>query len=421
MTDPLASSEGDASEEDVAGLLNRPLSDDEYTLLEAIWKLAFAPQFIPTGSTGAWQTWDYIWRMAARGRPDFLNPEDLLDGLPSVPVPNTAGRSYGLVFRMTAASDSPRSDSLGLTLAGIYRLGERIPELRSYADVLTRLVSAIARASRDLEPRRGGAVQERRPLESFGPYVEALSRLDRPAHTDLIPISAIGQLLPREYAPVVVNLDNDVWIVDLGWTRASEFASIENAAAYVRKIGLGARRASVPAEVASPLTLIQTLDYLSYVIGAHPSWPKHLRFVSAPDLQSAAVIGQPVTTQTDFERAVAAVWNVISQLQLPATSDKSAGSITKLQSWLEQNVESPLPREVIDALGQIRAVGRVRAGIAHNSPSTRASANDAKIRLGIPVVTVDWAAAWRITQAQLSVAFDTVRQAIQDAEFAAGQ
>jgi hypothetical protein len=127
-----------------------------------------------------------------------------------------------------------------------------------------------------------------------------------------------------------------------------------------------------------------------------------------------------VTTRTDFEFAVSALWNVVSQFSVPAVPKSSLkegesqpASIGKLEFWLTANLDEVSADAAKLAIKKIRDVGTLRLGFAHSSASVRAKAISAQNRIGLPDFISDWSAAWQIVQTHSAVAFDEVRRAVQ--------
>lgn len=54
-------------------------------------------------------------------------------------------------------------------------------------------------------------------------------------------------------------------------------------------------------EFASPLTLVQTMAYLTYVLRAHSGWLKDIHLVTAPDIESASMLGLPAFKRAEHD------------------------------------------------------------------------------------------------------------------------
>jgi hypothetical protein len=399
--------------------LTRQLDPHELDLLDTIWGAAFDYDFA-NGAALGWQTWDFIWRNLVREKPDSPNPELTLANLPTVVVPGS-GRRYGLVWEADPESGGPAARRIGLCIAGLLRPIERKPSAAGFADGTVQLVASIARAEVELLPERDGVASTRRPLNTFSPVLDALTRATVDARYAMTPL-AVGQMLQREYIPLSINPAEDGGVVNLGWVSSREFATVQTAHEYLERIAEDTAQARQAALLApSPLTLVQTIDYLSLVLETHPAWGRNLHLVSAPDLQSAAVLGAHVESQQDFEAFVNAFWNIVNQFSVPKVpaieldpGRPAPKTLDRLAYWLESNVSDPLPDAVIVALGQIRDVGRIRDGFAHSAHGTRATAVDAASRIGLPSPIVGGVAAWETVQQRLAAAFNTIRIAVQN-------
>jgi hypothetical protein len=175
------------------------------------------------------------------------------------------------------------------------------------------------------------------------------------------------------------------------------------------------------------LRLIQTLDYLSYVLHADPAWTITDRLVTAPDLQSAAALGLAASSEHDFRSHMGSRWTVLDQLKVPSATDEAAkrvfgstasakGSLNHLEIWLRERLGSERYRAAAsDAILTIRQIRRLRNEGAHATAETRTKAMKAKRSLGLPEVVADWYGAWEIIKSRAAWALDVIRLELQGA------
>lgn len=402
--------------------LRRELTANEKALLMAIWEGAFGERYVTKGELGSWQTWDYVSRIARANQPTMDSSDEILAQLPVVAVPNTSGRRYGWVWLSEGADSRPAARIVGLSIAGLARLAESQPEIEEYANQLVWLVNAIARADAELTPLRNQVAEKTEPLRSFVGIVDWLeSGIRSSRYRVYVPGQAVGQILQREYAPLSVVPSGAEHDVSLGRADLRPYETIISATDYLDYVATEAQLYAVArAWTPSPLTLVQTIDYLAYVLRAHHAWPGEHRFVDAPDLNSATQLGMEIVSKEQFESATNSLWNIISHLDVPPVpaadlkkNEPQPGSIGRLQRWLTRNLDGPSVESALRGLNTVRDVGTLRTGFAHSSESTQAKAARAQQNLGLPAFIVDWPGAWLAIRARTAKAFDEVRLAVQ--------
>jgi hypothetical protein len=398
-------------------VLMRDLSRDEQRLLGVIWDAAFPS--VGVGERPGWQTWDYVWRSFAHAFPDSADPDIILAGLPSVARPGQPNYRYGLVWELQQQRPSPNGRLVGLSIGGMLRLSETRAAVLSFADGLAHLMAAIASAEIGLEPVRDDVAQGRRQIsELIMLDAYTIPRLREPM---VMTALAIGQVAQREYMPATINPTDEGGTVTLGWIRSRSFATIQDAKSYVTQIADETQRQRDAAAITpSPFPLAPTLDYLSLVLDRQPGWDAKTPLVDSPDLQSVLCLGQTAASVEEFERFLVLLWNLIGRLRVPEVPAKDLdpsrpkpGTLDRLQYWLNTNLGEPLPNAVAAALRQIRDVGKLREGIAHNAAGTQAAAAAAAARMGIPTPITSGELAWDTVQARLADAFNTIREAIR--------
>lgn len=401
-----------------------PLHD---ALLKQIWEPAASTAV--EGKASAWPTWDYVSRALYREHPEISDAYALLVALPSVPPRSANAPRYGLAWYdgLPAVAISPET-RVGLTIAGLARVST--PTAVAVADQLARIIGELADAEDrlPLDPATVGKddlqLSEilRRSVEEIG------------ATSEVPPEAVVAAVLQHEYAPIQVygmpddygNPGTQAFKVQLGRVSLRAFRGVRTAADYLDLVDTDAESHTTDELSISPLSLVQTLDFLGYVLSADPSWGERPRLTQAPDLQSAVALAAAVVSRSDYESALSGLWNVIGQLNVPAVpheiaaerfQGKQPGSITQLAVWLEQRLshDPAAMARARTAIKVIRAPGRLRAEQQHSSTSARAEAAQAHATLGLPSVLYDYASAWQTICARLADAFDTIRREVQAA------
>jgi hypothetical protein len=291
--------------------LLRPLEPVELDLLEAIWDPI-------SRETAPWPVWDYVSRVLYQGPEEVHDAVAVLAALPTVPAGPGSGHwaaPYGLVWRSGTGPDVSGQDHVGLTIAGLVRLAERAAPLKGVADQLTGIISSLATAERDIVPD---------PLRE----VRAQIRIDRlvdhvivPAPGLSIPVSAevVVDLLKHEHAPVgIVHGSQPPEASPTMYLRP--YARLSGAEDYLTRIGLMAQRRQRPAPTRRGEELLQTLDYVSYVLSAQPAWKLTGRLVVVHDLATAAALAADVSNQEEFKHRLSALGTVLDGLQTPQPS-----------------------------------------------------------------------------------------------------
>jgi hypothetical protein len=408
---------------EVANPLLAPLTELQMAVLEAIWSPVELLGM--GGQLAGWPTWDYVSRKLYRDHPTLAAAVEVLESLPEVPARTVNTRSYGLVWHDGHIAMKPGAENrVGLTIAGLWRLGKAGGGIRIVADELAGLIGYFAQ------------VEAQMPIEPYEvaktdiPLAENISGLTArtAAKPHYLTEPMVASVLQREYAPIqLFQPQNDgPYQVQLGRISLRDFRAIASAEQYLSLIERDVEDRIAPEPWTSPLTLVQTLDYLSYVLQADPLWDERQRLTQAPDLQSAAALTATVTTRAEYESALSGLWNVINQLHAPNVPDeiansrfdgKQPGSIARLEYWLQRRLrtDQAAVARVAEALTLVRAVGRVRAEPQHASAEVRAGAVRARGTLGLPEVVYDYGNAWAVIGERLAAAFDVIRQEVQSA------
>jgi len=242
-------------------------------------------------------------------------------------------------------------------------------------------------------------------------------------------VAVLGQLLSHEYYSFAGGNPSSAesYEVSLGSSQFGAFLGVASASNYLDRVITLAGAAQPLSQAKAPLPLIQTLDYLSYVLHADPHWKIKESLVTAPDLQSAAALGLHASNEYEFRSHMGALWTILNQLRVPPANEEDAnlifgsttnakGSLNHLELWLRRRLGTERYQTAAsDAIATIRQIRQLRNDGAHASPETRAKAMTAKRSLRLPDIIADWTGAWELVKAQAAWAFDLIRQEVQGA------
>lgn len=407
-----------------AGLVDQlrgPLAPLQRALLERVWDPIKNNNW--ANAQLSWPMWDYVAKSLYQGHQELDDAVALLASLPTIPPRLGNAQRYGLTWHTGHPAMPPGpEDRVGLTIPGLLAIAAPNSGTALVADELAMLIRDLARteARLPLDPNSVAKLDV--------DLANVIGNLKQRTLSKAVVLTepVIAAILQHKYAPVQVyeTEANQHFSVQLGRISLRAFRAISSADNYLELVGRDLDARSPDKPWTSPLTLVQTLDYLGYVLGADASWGEKDRLTQAPDLQSAAAFTVEVTTCPEYQTAVTGLWNVISQLHVPpvpeqiAASDfkgRQPGSITRLEYWLERRLQgdqAALTR-VKRALAIIRAVGRIRAESQHASAATRAEAARASAKLGLPQYIDDFGGALQTIRGRLAGAFDVIREEVQ--------
>jgi hypothetical protein len=183
------------------------------------------------------------------------------------------------------------------------------------ANELVSVIRSLAQYEEDLEPQ---------------PHVVPTSTVN--LHDDLkwfleptrekrfvVPGLLICELLNREFVTVNAFSANGQFTASLYGASLREFLTVSDAAAYLDLIVADSVAAEFRDWHHSALPLVETLDYLTYVLAADRAFGR--RLVEAPDLRSALSLGATVVGAAEFESHLNGIWNVIGEFSVPECSD----------------------------------------------------------------------------------------------------
>ncbi|MDQ2849811.1 MAG: hypothetical protein M3Y49_03595 [Actinomycetota bacterium] len=402
------------------GKLSEHLTAEKVELLKIIWEpipLSLSAVYPP-----GWPVWDYVSRRMHRTFPQLTDAKVVLQSLPTVRVPTRFNQDYGLVWTSHHSSVPPSPDErIGLTVAGLAALAQAGGVNENVPNELAVVIGQLADREDHLEPNPHEVVTSDVPLADYTQWFAQRQR-ERPY---VVPDRVLADVLVHEYAPVgLLNVHDETGHqVQLGRISLRRYLGVASAQDYLIQID-EQDSAFETITYSSPLTLVQTFDYLAYVLAADPSWgPK--RLINAPDLQSAAAVSAAVSNRHEYETALSGLCTVIDQLGVPEISKarldvefngQQPPSVNRLQDWLSQRLQGTDGLErAAGAMKVLRAVRENRKEAQHSSVRTRQSAMTSRPQLGIPEAISVWSAAWRTIQNQLAGALDVIRQEVQSA------
>lgn len=389
-------------------VLKMTLEPVQLSLLNAIWEPVYKADSFNIDP--AWPTWDFISRKVYATHPEVTDAFEVLQSLPKVATGRVNMASYGLVWWGGAVEGlPPRLDvSVGLTIAGLHALG-RETFGRATADDLVDVVQKIALADAELSPKPREVIEGKHPLKHFTEHLRGTHMAKPFEFSDRLTMSVLRQ----EFTPIHVEGD-DLIAKSGAWLRS--YVGVADSAQYLDVVNGKALAFHKPEELVSPLTLVQTLDYLTHVLLTHPKWPTGTRLVTAPDLESASLLGLPAVNRSDYDTRMTALFTVVDQFKVPEVEvegKKVNGTMNRLTAWLEQSLDEPAKTEAIAALNVIRDARVLRNERQHSGLNSRAAAIAARGRFGLAPVTTDWAGAWDRVRVRVAAALDDIRRSVQ--------
>ena len=398
--------------------LSRHLDETELDLLAIIWSTvgdAAALKIAPE-----WPTWDYVRRTFANTHSEQADATEILAGLPALAAAYDRSTAYGLFFAPETIGGQPVFHSrIGLTIAGLSALANSRGLKTPVHDHLVQTIQQIAQAERAATPIPTGVVAEMRQLE---PFVQWAIGEDVSA-ADQVPMDVVAQILQREYPPIAVIGTGGQSQVALRGMALVGYETISTAADYLEHLSQEWQSSETEGIPVERLPLAQTLDYLGYVLAAHPNWSES-RLCSAIPLEATAALHLDAGSREEFESRLNGLWSIIDSLVVPAIpqdvlsmhhNGKPQRSLTRLEHWMDEILDVEQLDRVSGALSTIRLVGRLRAAGAHPSGSMRKDVATVQRRLGLTAYAADWSAALSLVKSHLAAAFDTIRIEVQTA------
>ncbi len=392
------------------------LDTAQLLLLDAIWRPVVR-------GIAPWPVWDYVERDLYRRSEPITDAANIFDSLPSVPIPSQVSQRYGLVWMAGNTGAQPtRSARVGLTIAGLAALGRTRPDAKIFADALTSFIAMLAEAERNITPDPNQEVKHQLSLSTL---------LDgQVVHTDGsqfgIPPSVVVEALRREYAtphisggPHNSGAGSDPYVADLSpWLRP--FFGITDAADYLARVAATSRPRATVVPI-SPLTLPQSLDYLSIVLAHHNNLDIK-RLVGTANASSFARLALDVADETDFLERIGALADVLNGLDvppldadalLPDYGGRQPGTLERLKRHLVVQVDATSAVNIGAAIEDLKATMTMRGAAVHTDVAVRQQSQRACSRLELAWPIRDWPNAWHVVRARASLAFDAIRQEIQ--------
>jgi hypothetical protein len=408
---------GDDVVTDSVNPLLRPLDPMELELLETIW----SPISL---RTAPWPVWDYVSHTLYQGPSQVHDAAAIFAALPTVPAgpgsgPHTA--PYGLVWCSHAGPDISCDEHVGLTIAGLVRLAERRSALMRTADQLFLIITNLARRERALTPDPNKPVERVSDIESL---IDGIAVGSSPT---TVPPQAVADLLQHESVPLGITTGPGQVTANLT-SYLRPFGTLQSAQEYVDLLAQMAQRRERPAPVRRGEELLQTLDYVSYVLATHPAWKPAGRLVVVQDLETAATLAADAGNQVEFDHRMSALATLLDGLQTPDPSMEAeegwrkqvgAGetdrprSLARLEIWLGKTLQDDARRRrALDAVKDLKSVKDLRNLGQHSGTGLRRRATQACGRLGIDEPIREPSQAWEIVRARVADAFDIIRREV---------
>ncbi len=398
--------------------LMRALSPEEQALLQILWEY-FVRSSADVNDLG-WPFWFYVEKTFSRQYPNGPEAKDVLESLPSIPRPPDAqpAAAYSLLWYQNQAVQEPTAtDPVGLTIAGMAQLGKTNRVSADAANVLVGVMRSLAEYEDHQEPQPHVVTNSQVNLAEYLSWFSKATR-EKPF---VVSGRLISELLSREFVRVNAYWSGCQATTSLYGASLKDLLTVTDTSDYLDLAAARSLAAELPRWHDSALPLVQTLDYLTYVLAADPAFGR--RLIESPDLQSATSLAATANSAAEFESHLNGIWNLIDGFQVPECSeevlkarfggDTAKGSLNYLDCWLKANLDVDGFERVQRALQVIRSVRKIRVSHAHSRHETRAAAIKAQRQLGLPDMIHDWGAAFELVKARLAGAFDVVRQETQ--------
>jgi hypothetical protein len=173
-------------------------------------------------------------------------------------------------------------------------------------------------------------------------------------------------------------------------------------------------KTTFPAVPLSPLTLLESLDFLDAV------WrlafgPKHA-FLRPKNTMSIAKLTLPCRTREEFDSYLSALGDTMKAIDIPddllAAEDRQinkALSFNRLLACLKRYPDTVEYKRIESAIGILRDVTSVRDALQHSGASRQLS--DTFTKLGIPYPP-EWDKAWDHIRIKAVEAFNIIREEV---------
>lgn len=411
----------DLSEDVVVDPVNpllQSLEPVELELLETIWDP------IARGISG-WPVWDYVSRTLYQSAAEIHDAGAIEAALPRIPSMRDSSYNpppYGLVWadRLPGLELMP-GDHVGLTIAGLVQLAGQRPALMTTADCVFQIIATLARDEQRLAPNLNEPVKRARDIESL------ITGIRVGTGPTLIPPQVIADLLRHESVPLGITTGPGQVTADLT-PYLRPLRTPQSAQEYLNLLAQMTRRQQRLEPVHRGEELLRTLDYVSYVLAAHPAWKPTGRLAVVHDLETAGTLAAGVSNQEEFNHRLSALATLLDGLHTPeptleaqdrwrkrvgAGEKDQPRSLARLEIWIRETIEDDARRQrALDAVDEIKSTKHLRNQGQHSGTGPRDRAVRACSRLGIEDPIRNWSLAWEIVRARAADAFDDIRKEV---------
>jgi len=356
--------------------LLRPLRSDQHTLLKTIGDAVVA--------SGAWPVYQYV---QARMDEAGWDVDEVFGSLPSI---SGMHLTYSLARRDRGGRDE---EPVKLTVAGLAHLEEFSATVRIYLRVLNAL--GEQRAAAPFEPQQVVTV------EVSGPQLVRDLDLEREPLVDLLPELLQGEPATWHGA----GHSNDEGWVHRPSSFLRRFRDVDNIDDYLARMRAWILPAP-PTPVAqpiSPLGVVTAFDYLDVVWRVRFGHKLH----HVPSAARAAQLAFDATTAEELDSRLSALGEMFKGLNPRGTKE---GSFDRLAAFLATHLPEAAMDRVRQAIETLRLVTHVRNAGQHVGASPQAARALPKLGLSYPIT--DHQAAWRVVQARVIGALDTIREEV---------
>jgi hypothetical protein len=227
----------DAEVSDIDPLVG-PLAAEQMALLWAIVQPIVAAQV--HGGQHEWPAWAYIEEMLEAEHPK-IDALEVFRSLPTVHGLPGGRHQYGWVWRADNRTTDPTPEErVGLSIAGFHQL-HRAGRVPGVADALVQMLGGLARTEKLSAPAGPAG-----PVTLDVPLAERIEWFTQPRREKpyVFSVSAIGQLMQREYFPILLLDHQTGWELRLGNRWLRKYLDLESAADYLKHVLAASREAA---------------------------------------------------------------------------------------------------------------------------------------------------------------------------------
>lgn len=337
-------------------------------------------------ASGTWPCWQWVkQQLWLQG----FDAEEILQGLP------TWRHNYRSVRVGSHGQLPDNGDPVPLTVHGL--VNTVVPGVRPLLRGFLAAVQIAIVMQQGIKPSPTEPVELKVPGEDFTRTV------NQQAGTELTVVQLFGVLKgePGTWRGVNQNTGQESW--DLTDIRLSRYLGIRDEHDYLARLEeyVGLPEVTRRSTVLPPMAVPDALDHLD--LTWRLATGEHL--VRIPRAVMVAKLTQPAASVEEFESRCSALADLLGCLNLPS----QGGTLQNMKARLADvlGAEAGRAQAAVDTL---RWVVAIRVGQQHRGAD--ASAERAKVALGLAPYANNWGAAWDHLRAVTVEALDTVREEI---------